>query len=136
VTKPQRDEACIEVSLGEGKYRVNSIGILTKEGVIVCVLGGEKSHVGSVALGIPRPSLRSPTEVSATSSVINIVGHKDDEIARPVAEKFARELQQVTAVIAGVHIDDANEDDITRLIDNSNRAAETLLEKMKRRLSG
>ena len=134
MAQPREDEACIEVSSGEGKHRVTSIGILTKEGVVVCVFGGEKPHVGSLALGIPRPSLRSPTEVSATSSVINLVGHKDDEIARPVAEKFARELQQVTAVIAGVHIDNASEDDIARLLDNSNRASEMLLNKMKRRL--
>lgn len=135
MTQPPENEAYIEVSSGEGKFRVILIGIPTKEGVIVCILGGEKPHIGSLVLGIPRPSLKSPTETSVTSSVINIVGHKDDEIARPVAEKFARELQQVTAVIAGVHVDNASEDDITRLMDNSNQAAETLLKKMKRRLS-
>jgi len=136
MTQPRGDEAYIEASSGEGKHRVRSMGILTREGVIVCVLGGDKPHVGAVVLGVPRPSLRSPKEVSATSSVINLVGHKDDEIARPVAEKFARELRQATAVIAGVHIEKASEDDIAKLVENSNQAAEVLLEKMKRRLSG
>ena len=45
--------------------------------------------MGAVALGIPQPSLRDPQQVSATASVIAVVGHQDDQGAKPLAEELA-----------------------------------------------
>jgi len=126
-----RDEIItVRLSSEEGKHRVTAMGIVTKEGIIVCILGGDKPHVGAIALGIPRPSLRDPRVVSATASVLTLVGHKDDEIAKPIAENFAKELNQTTVVIVGVHIEEANESDIAKLISNCTQVADKLLEKI------
>ena len=90
-----------------------------------------KPHVGAVAIGIPRPSLKDSSKLSATTSVFTLVGHKDDEVARPVAERLAKELNQTVVVVTGVHIEGAKEDDIRKLTYNSMQAVEVFLEKIK-----
>lgn len=118
----------VQASYGEGKHRVYCIGIITGKGLIVSVLGGERPHVGAVALGVPRPSLRDARAASATLSVLTLTGHKDDEIARPLAEKFAKRTRQVAVIVVGVHVKRAEQRDIDRLVANADQAAEALLD--------
>jgi hypothetical protein len=90
--------------------------------------GGERPHVGAVGLGIPRPSLRDCACTSATSSVLTVTGHKDDALAKPLAERVAARLNQVAVVVVGVHVDGATAGEIALLSENVGRAAEGLLE--------
>lgn len=122
----------VRVSAGVGLHLVEGIGTLTGgNGLIVSILGGQTPHAGAVAIAVPRPSLKREEKLSVTSSVFTLVGHKDDEIARPIAEKLAKQLNQVTIVAAGVHIDAASKADIRKLVANSNRAAEKLISKVR-----
>jgi len=119
------------VSVGKGKYRINLIAIITMDGLIVNILGGEKPHVGAIAIGLPRPSLMDPSRLSATTSVFTLVGHKDDEVARPAAERLAEELNQTVVVVAGMHIERAKDEDIRKLTRNSMQAVEFFLRNFK-----
>jgi hypothetical protein len=120
------------VSVGKGRFKIGVTALITMDGVIVTILGGEKPHVGAVAIGSPRPSLEDPSEFSATTSVFTLVGHKDDEVARPAAEKLAGKLNQTVVVVAGVHVRKANDEDIKKLTCNSKQAVEILLRKLNR----
>jgi F420-0:gamma-glutamyl ligase-like protein len=75
--------------------------------------------------------LKDPSKISASSSVFTLVGHKDDEIARPISERLSKELNQVAVVAAGVHVDRATEEDIRRLVSNSMQLAEDLIKELK-----
>jgi cell division GTPase FtsZ len=121
----------IRVSAGKGKYKITLVAVATMDGLIVSLVGGEKPHVGAVAISIPRPSLKNSSKFSATTSIFTITGHKDDELAKPVAERLAKEFTQTVVVIAGVHIDRASDDDIRKLVYNSEQAVKNLLKKMK-----
>ncbi|HHX50678.1 MAG TPA: hypothetical protein GX711_04500, partial [Clostridia bacterium] len=66
---------------------------------------------------VPRPSLKDPSKTSATTSVITLMGHKDDEIAKPSAERLARELEQPVALVAGVHLESPTPEEINTVID-------------------
>lgn len=121
----------IRLSAGEGKHTIYAVAIITEDGLIVSIIGGEKPHVGAVSISIPRRSLKDPSKLSASSSVFTLVGHKDDEIARPFSEKLSKELNQVVAVVAGVHVGDATDEDIKRLLSNSMQMAERLVKKLK-----
>ena len=112
---------------GEGKYRVEARGILIGNDLMVAIYGATAPHIGAVAIAIPRPSLREPDITSATSSVFTIVGHKDDVIARREAEGLASCLNRVVVVLAGVHIDQATDTDIERLIAASSECVKLLL---------
>jgi hypothetical protein len=75
------------------------------EDLVVCLGGGDRPHVGTVVCAEPRPSLADPGRRSATSSVWNRLGHKDEALARPVAEHLAATLGKAVVVAAGVHVE-------------------------------
>lgn len=103
----------------------------TGNGVVVLILGGEEPHIGAVAIAIPRPSLKDKTKTSATCSVYTLLGHKDDALAKPTAERLARELNEVVVAIAGIHVEAATEEEIRIVTDNSRNVIEHLLQQMK-----
>ena len=71
----------------------------------VTVAGGCRPHVGCVALAVPRESLTGSGETSATTSVINVTGHKDDAVAVQVAAGLAAAENCVATVSCGIHFD-------------------------------
>ena len=85
------------------------------EDFVVTVGGGERPHIGSTVLSIPRPSLMDPNKLSCTSSVLNCVGHKDEELCRAAAETVCRHFGKTTVCVGGVHLDEATPEQI-RLI--------------------
>ncbi|MGD8524504.1 MAG: hypothetical protein PVF56_25390, partial [Desulfobacterales bacterium] len=50
--------------------------------LLVAIWGGEKPHIGAVAMAQPRPSLKDPEVTSSTASVFSYVGHKEDDLAK------------------------------------------------------
>ena len=82
-----------------------TIIFLDNNDVIVVITGGA-DHIGAVGLAIPRPSRLDPNSISATSSILTMLGHKEDELVKYVSEKLAAATQQNIIVIAGVHYDD------------------------------
>lgn len=116
----------ITSTAGRGRCRVSCRVFVTGEGLIAHLLGGEKPHVGAVALGIPRPSLQGEG-TSATTSVLTRTGHKDDEVARPAASILAAACQAPVVVIAGIHVDQATPAELVQLQENARRAVEGAL---------
>ncbi|MCL4535248.1 MAG: hypothetical protein M1370_08850 [Bacteroidetes bacterium] len=121
----------VTVTVGRGHRRVQATAILADDGLVVTLLGGDRSHVGAVGIGIPRPSLRDGAQRSASSSVITITGHKEDALAKACAEDIARGLDQVAVVVAGMHVDAPAPGDIEALAANSALAVERLVERLK-----
>lgn len=113
----------IQAQAGSGKYLVLARLTVTTDGAILQVLGGEKPHVGAVALAVPHQSLADPGRISASTAVIPRVAHKDDQVAKPLAEWLAVSLEMPVAVIAGLHISGANQEDIERLVAHAWEAA-------------
>ncbi len=72
-------------------------------GITIC--GGDKPHVGCVALAVPRESLTGDGSISATVSVINVTGHKDDAIGTEVARLVSAACNCVVTVSCGIHFD-------------------------------
>jgi hypothetical protein len=73
--------------------------------VSITIFGGEQPHIGSVVLSTPRPSLIDEKKTSVTSSVLNVVGHKDEEVARMATEKTAIRFKVATVAAAGIYVD-------------------------------
>ena len=77
----------------------------------IALRGGDKAHIGSVAMAVPRPSLTGVGR-SATVSTLNRTGHKDDFLANPIAHEVAARMDCVAVCSAGVHVDDATPEQI------------------------
>lgn len=67
--------------------------------------GGSSPHIGCMVLATPRPSLSGDGSRSATASVINVTGHKDEALCRYLAEKVAAAANVVVVCTGGFHID-------------------------------
>lgn len=80
--------------------------------VSICLFGGERPHIGAVAVAQPRPSLRDASENSASCSVITLVGHKDDEPARDMALYLATQLNVAVSVACGIHVDNITPEEL------------------------
>ena len=90
---------------------------VTQSGVAV-VVGGGLTHVGTVILAEPRESLRGDGSWSATSSVVNPVGHLDEMPLRREAEKLAAKLRVRVAVVGGIHLDEITSEDIEGVMED------------------
>jgi hypothetical protein len=100
---------------GEGRLKLKAVVTAVPEGVNIYLGGGEKPHIGTVVISQPRQSLKCDGSTSCTTSVFNLLGHKDDGIAIPLAEEICKRLNRLVVVTAGVHIDNATIEDIERL---------------------
>ena len=98
--------------------------------LLVAIWGGEKPHIGAVAMAQPRPSLKDPEVTSSTASVFSYVGHKEDELAKATAEILAATLETNVIVTAGIHWDNLPEEGIQRVIKNSEILVEIILTKI------
>lgn len=84
---------------------------------LLTLSGGEKPHIGCVVMAVPRPSLTGSGQVSATSSVVNLTGHKDEELCRLLAERTAKEKNAVTVCTGGFHMDRISREQIAEVME-------------------
>lgn len=105
----------ITEEVADGRHSLHAVVISTADGINIYLGGGEYPHVGTVVISQPRPSLKGDGRTSCTTSVLNLLAHKDDCLAIPLAEILCKKLNQVVVVTAGVHIDKTDEDDIARV---------------------
>jgi len=108
----------IQSSVGEGVYKVLAEVKIIGEDLLIAVWGGTKPHIGSITVSVPRPGLADSIKISSTSSVINLVGHKDEVVARKFSEKFASKFNKNVIATAGIHIDEITQDQVDALMNN------------------
>lgn len=96
------------------------------EDLVVVIGGGDKPHVGCVVLAQPRRTPEGAPGGSASCSVLTVPYHKEEPIARGVAEKLANELGRLVVVTAGIHEDAIDREGIEEYL----RLGEELGEKL------
>ena len=116
----------IRISHQKGPYRLEAEVLPIGEDIALSLWGGTKPHIGALALAVPRPSLKDPSLISSTASVLARLGHKEDDIVKRVSERISATLNKVVAVSAGMHWDHLPDDDI-RLVQE---ACDELVDKL------
>lgn len=96
----------------------------------VTVCGGSLPHIGSVVMAQARPSLTG-SGISATSSVLNCVGHKDEAVARKFAEKIAIRGNCTAVCACGIHLDDITEEQLAGIQESCDSLLERILADME-----
>ena len=112
-----------------GAYDLTASIRIIGSDLLVAIWGGDKPHIGAVAVAQPRPSLKDPAVTSSSSSVICLVGHKEDELAKAAAEILAAALKTQVVVTAGIHWDNLSPEAIQRVVRNSEFLVDMILEK-------
>jgi len=122
--------AVFKIKTNEGAYDLEASVRLIGQDLLVAIWGGEKPHIGAVAIAQPRPSLKDPEITSATASVICLPGHKEDELAKAVSEILAAALNTPVVVTAGIHWDNISKGGIQKVIENSKILVDLILERI------
>jgi hypothetical protein len=122
--------ACHE-SCGSDRHRVEAAVLRCGNDLVVALQGGSRYHIGATAMAVPRPSLADPSQVSSSASVLCVVGHKEDQLARAMALRLAAALDCTATVVAGLHVDNASSDDIRLLLDNCDCVIERLIVRLR-----
>jgi hypothetical protein len=121
-----------EVSAGDGKLMVTGMLTLTDGGAVLQLYGGTFEHVGSVTVSLPRDSLADKDRTSVTSSVINLLSHKEEMVGRPAAEMLAVALDRPVVCAAGIHVDGATDDELRLLTKNSEDVVRLLMQRVQK----
>ena len=108
----------VRSSVGADIYKVVAEVKIIGDDLIISIWGGTKPHIGSISVSVPRPGLKDSTSMSSTSSVINLIGHKDEVVARKFSEQLAAKFNRNAIATAGIHIDDITENQINIIMHN------------------
>lgn len=95
----------------------------------ILVSGGERPHIGCTVLALPRPSLDGSGNMSSTASVLNVTGHKDEEICRYLAEKVSAGKQSTVVCTGGIHMDGITKEQIAEIVETMRNIAVEIVEK-------
>ena len=102
----------------EGNFDLTASVTKVGQDAVVVIFGGERPHIGAVALADPRQSLRDPEKTSATASVLCLTGHKEDVVVKSVSERLATVANRPVVVTAGMHWDNLRESDLDQIMKN------------------
>ncbi|RLE20738.1 MAG: hypothetical protein DRJ65_17565 [Acidobacteria bacterium] len=97
------------------------------EDLVIVVTGGRQPHVGTIVLAQPSGSDRS----GVSCSVMTIPPHKEEAVARPIAESVCKASGQVTVVTAGIHEDNLDTAGIRVYLDLAQQMASELAERFR-----
>lgn len=117
------------VKTDTGAYDLTASARTIGSDLLIAIWGGERPHIGAVAVAQPRPSLKDPDVTSASTSVFCFVGHKEDELAKAAAEILSATLNTAVVVTAGIHWDNLEEAAILKIVKNSEILVDMILEK-------
>lgn len=96
----------------------------------VTVCGGTLPHIGSTVMAQARPSLTGEG-ISATSSVLNCLGHKEEAIARMFAEKIAVQGNCTAVCTCGIHLDAITKEQLAEVEESCSRLLDRILEDIR-----
>ena len=97
----------------------------------VTIGGGQRPHVGCVVLAQPQPAKAKNGGWSVSCSVLTIPPHKEEPIARGIANRLAEASGRVTVVTAGIHDDNLDPDGVAIYL----RLGGELADELERRLT-
>lgn len=110
-----------------GSYLEVSIGMIGED-ILVCVEGGNRPHIGCVVQAVPRLSLTGDGSGSATASVLNLTGHKDEYLCRKLAEKICSTFGTTTVCTGGFHIDGMSKEQIKKVMKVNEEITEEMVQ--------
>ncbi len=110
----KHEECTLNIKLSFASLLIREIWI--GDCLNLIVQGGEVPHIGCAVLAEPRESLKKDGTVSCTSSVLNMVGHKDEQILRQLAERAAVKYHALTVCVGGFHFDGIQMEQIEELM--------------------
>ena len=99
------------------EYQLQAEIIPCGEDLCILFSGGDRPHIGAVALGVWTSSANDSEKMSATASLVSVPGHKESQLALAAAEKLSIVAKRTVVVTVGIHIEDISPELITRVVE-------------------
>jgi len=96
------------ITAGDGRYKVWLKKQRSGDDLVYVLGGGERSHIGGVALKVPGEELK----------ILRIGNHYDHHVLGPIAEAAEKKYNRTVVVVGGIHIDNATKEEIRILVAN------------------
>lgn len=100
------------ISHGEGAFALEAQVTVMAGGIVATVCSPAHAHVGATAQAIPRPEAGR----TATVSILSVPCHRDEVPAHDIAAELATRFRVPAVASCGLHIDDASQEDLDRLL--------------------
>ena len=117
-----------------GDYPIEAAIRVLGDDLLIAVWGGTRPHIGAVGIAHPRPSLKDPNQVSATTSVYTVLGHKEDTVVQQMATCIAGALNRTVVVTAGVHWDALPPEAIKTIVSNTEALTHMIIDKAREKI--
>jgi hypothetical protein len=75
--------------------------------------------------------LKDKKITSSTSSVLTVLGHKEDQTVKAVAEKLSSTFKKNCVVTAGIHWDNLKPEEISLIVTLTEKLTQKIIKKMK-----
>jgi gallate decarboxylase subunit D len=115
------------LSAGTGPLAVSASLQTIGADMLIAVWGGTQPHIGALAVATPHPDPAIEHQRSSTVLQFSFPGHRDEVIARRVAERVASALKRTVAVSAGFHVPDITPDGIKAVLANTDMLIENII---------
>ena len=117
----------VQYQAGTGPYGVALRMWDTSRGWVGSLTGGQSPHVGGVVLAVPRPK-SSGDGLTCDLYCIPVHGHKDAEGGAASAKRLAIGLNVPVSLTCGIHVDNADAEDLKALLANCDAVVSEFLE--------
>lgn len=113
---------CKCLSYGKGKFEISACVDSLGKDVILLIGGGQKPHAGCVVIC-------EPDEASGkvTTSTHAFKTHREEVVARPIAEAVCRKTTARVVCVCGIHVEKAGKKDIELLVKNTQELGRRIL---------
>ena len=118
--------------VSKGRFKIQALVQRVGQDILVSMWGGTLPHIGAVGMATPRPSLRDPKKMSATSSTFTYVGHKEDAVVKRISELLASRLKTKVVVSAGIHWDNLTSRQIDIIAKLTRKLSAQVLKKLEK----
>ncbi len=116
------DSRCNCLSFGKGKFEISACIDSLGSDIIILIGGGQKPHAGCVVICEPD---KASGEV--TTSVHTFATHREEQVARPIAEEVCRRTGSKVVCVCGIHVEKASKKDIELLVRNTHELGRMIL---------
>ena len=121
------------VSVEDIEFEIKATVQMIGADLVVTMYGGEIPHIGAVAIAHPRPSLLNPDVNSSSCSVLCFMGHREDSLAKRMAEKLSAKLDTNVVLTAGMHWDNLSHEDRHIILENCYKLVDLIISKMHKK---
>ena len=114
------DAPLIELSARRGRIGLRLACRAMGEDLCVMLSGGDREHLGAVALAAPGEDLQS----------LPRPGHREEDLARDLASRLARERGVAVCVACGIHVDRLRPEELPDILAMAQELTDRLLERL------